>query len=98
MEKYPPELKPQISGEHMGIIKIKSPDAIVMASSPQSSVRIARNEITSTEVQDVSMMPQGLDKLLTKQEMADLMVFLLGQDQDPETDAKILRHTSSKNK
>ena len=45
---------------------------------------------------DGSMMPQGLDKLLTKQEMADLMVFLLGQDQDPETDEHILRQTSLK--
>jgi len=40
-------------------------------------------------------MPQGLDKLLTKKEMADLMAFLLGQDQDPETDQRILRHTVS---
>jgi hypothetical protein len=37
------------------------------------------------------MMPQGLDQLLTSQEMADLMAFILGQDQDPETDASILR-------
>jgi hypothetical protein len=40
---------------------------------------------------NVSVMPQGLDQLLTPQEMADLMAFLLGQDQDPETDQAILR-------
>jgi hypothetical protein len=42
-------------------------------------------------MQPVSMMPQGLDQLMTKQEMADLLAFLLGQDQDPETDQAILR-------
>jgi hypothetical protein len=54
----------------------------------------------SSEVDEVSMMPQGLDKLLTKAEMADLMVFLLGQDQDPDhdIDRKILRHTSQNEK
>ncbi len=82
-------------GTHTGLIKSKSPDAIVLVTSPQASVRINRSNIVSTNVHDVSMMPQGLDKLLTKQEMADLMVFLLGQDQDPETDARILRHSSS---
>jgi hypothetical protein len=54
-------------------------------------VRIRSGEIVSTEIQDVSMMPQGLDQLLTEQEMADLLAFLIGQDQDPETDSDLLR-------
>lgn len=83
------------SGEHVGIIKSKSPESILLSTSPQSSLRINRSDIVSTTVHDVSMMPQGLDKLLTRREMADLMVFLLGQDQDPDTDSRILRHTSS---
>jgi putative heme-binding domain-containing protein len=82
------------SGKYTGIIKLRTPEVIVLETSPQSSVRIARNDIITTEVLDVSMMPPGLDKLLTRQEMADLMTFLLGQDQDPETDQRILRHTS----
>jgi putative heme-binding domain-containing protein len=82
------------SGKYTGIIKLRTPEVIVLETSPQSSVRITRNDIISTEVPDVSMMPQGLDQLLTRQEMADLMTFLLGQDQDPETDQRILRHTS----
>ncbi len=76
---------------YTGIIQQQTPDAIVLGTSPQTSVRIPRKEILSTEILDVSMMPQGLDQLLTDQEMADLMAFLLGQDQDPETDADILR-------
>ena len=79
------------SAAHTGIMTERTPDAIILATSPQSSVRIPRDEILATEMLDVSMMPQGLDKLLTEQEMADLMTFLLGQDQDPETDQRILR-------
>lgn len=81
------------SGEHTGIIKSRTPDEVILATSLQSAVRIPKSDIRSTELSDVSMMPQGLDKLLTKKEMADLMTFLLGQDQDPETDQRILRHT-----
>lgn len=81
------------NGVHTGIIKSSTPDEIVLETSLQSSIRIAKSDVKSMEQSDVSMMPQGLDKLLTPQEMADLMAFLLGQDQDPETDQRILRHT-----
>ena len=81
------------SGEQTGIIKSKTPEEVILATSLQSSIRIPKADIKSTELSDVSMMPHGLDKLLTKKEMADLMAFLLGQDQDPETDQRILRHT-----
>ncbi|MDQ3535361.1 MAG: HEAT repeat domain-containing protein [Bacteroidota bacterium] len=77
--------------EYTGIIQEQSPDGILLGTSPQSSVRISRNEIVSMEILDISMMPQGLDNLLSRQEMADLMAFILGQDQDPETDQAILR-------
>jgi putative membrane-bound dehydrogenase-like protein len=79
------------SNEYTGIIQQQTPEAIILGTSAQTSVRIPRNEIRSMEITDVSMMPQGLDQLLTDQEMADLMAFILGQDQDPETDAAILR-------
>jgi putative membrane-bound dehydrogenase-like protein len=79
------------TGEHTGVIQKQLPDAIILGTAPQTSVRIPRNEIVSTEILNTSMMPQGLDQLLNAQEMADLMAFILGQDQDPETDASILR-------
>ncbi|MEJ1242299.1 PVC-type heme-binding CxxCH protein [Chryseolinea sp. T2] len=81
------------NGEHTGIVKSKTPDEVILATSLQSSIRIPKSDIKSTVLSDVSMMPQGLDKLLTKKELADLMAFLQGQDQDPETDQRILRHT-----
>lgn len=74
-----------------GIIQEQTGDMIRLGISPQESVQIQLKDIISTEIQDVSMMPLGLDKLLTENELADLMAFLIGQDQDPETDAELLR-------
>jgi putative heme-binding domain-containing protein len=79
------------TNDYTGIIKEKNPEAILLATSPQTSVRILRNEIVSMTISDVSMMPQGLDKLLNDQEMADLMAFIVGQEQDPDKDKHILR-------
>jgi putative heme-binding domain-containing protein len=79
------------TNEYTGIIKEKSPDAILLGTSPQTSIRISRSEIISMNIINVSMMPPGLDRILTEAEMADLMAFILGQDQDPEKDQKILR-------
>lgn len=87
-ETYKIKTKSQV---HVGIIREKSPEAIVLNTSPQTTVRIPRSEIVSMEIQDVSIMPQGLDKLLTGQEVADLMAFLMGQDQNPKTDKAFLR-------
>jgi putative heme-binding domain-containing protein len=77
--------------EYTGIIQEQNPSYILMATAPQNSVKLDRSEIKSMEIVDVSVMPQGLDQLLTNQEISDLMAFILGQDQDPETDEHILR-------
>lgn len=78
-------------GDYTGIIREQTPTAIVLGTGPETSVRILRAEIESMEIRDVPIMPQGLDKLLSGQEMADLMAFILGQDQDPKKDERILR-------
>ncbi|MCF2491602.1 PVC-type heme-binding CxxCH protein [Dyadobacter sp. CY347] len=77
--------------EYTGVIQEQSPEAIMLKTGPQTTIRIPRKDIASTKVMDVSMMPQGLDKLLTEQEMADVMAFLMGQDQDPSKDKVFLR-------
>lgn len=79
------------SGEHIGLIRQQTPEWIELHTAPESSVRLARDEIVSLEPSDVSMMPQGLDQLLNDREMSDLMAFLLGQDQDPDKDEVLLR-------
>lgn len=79
------------AAEHTGIIRKQTPEWIELHTAPQSAARITRSEIVSMEPSDVSMMPQGLDQLLSDQEMSDLMAFLLGQDQDPKKDEVLLR-------
>lgn len=76
---------------YRGIMHEQNSDFILLNTSPGGSVRIPIDEIVSTKILELSMMPEGLDRILTKQELADLMAFLLGQDQDPETDSKLLR-------
>lgn len=76
---------------YRGIIREQNSEFTLLNVSPQETVRIPANAIVSLQILNESMMPQGLDRLLTPQELADLMAFLLGQDQDPETDAKLLR-------
>ncbi|MDA0194871.1 MAG: c-type cytochrome [Bacteroidetes bacterium] len=65
---------------HIGILKEQTPDAVVLETGPQTSVRIARNEIVEISNSETSMMPQGLDQLLSEDEKADLIAFLLGRD------------------
>ncbi|CAG5008176.1 hypothetical protein DYBT9275_04210 [Dyadobacter sp. CECT 9275] len=79
------------SNEYAGVIQEQSPEAVLLKTGPNTTVRIPRKDIIETKVTDVSMMPQGLDKLLSVQEMADLMAFLMGQDQDPSKDKAYLR-------
>lgn len=67
-------------GQFLGTIQEETPEAIVLGTGPQTSVRLSRNEITGIERMEISMMPQGLDQLMTEQEFADLMAFLLGED------------------
>ncbi|WP_128548470.1 PVC-type heme-binding CxxCH protein [Larkinella soli] len=91
VREYEPYRVRTRQAEYVGIVQENSPSAIVLGTSPQTSVRVPRGEVTSMELQDTSLMPQGLDQLLTTQELSDLMAFLLGQDQDPATDQAILR-------
>lgn len=79
------------SGTQTGIVVERTPESIVLNMGPGASVRIQRDEITSMQLISQSMMPQGLDQILTTDEMADLMAFLQGQDQRPDQDEAILR-------
>jgi putative membrane-bound dehydrogenase-like protein len=62
---------------YTGIITEQLPDAIIVSTGPGSSVRVPRSEISSIELQNVSMMPPGLDKILDNQELANLMAYLV---------------------
>jgi putative membrane-bound dehydrogenase-like protein len=62
--------------EHGGVLRKEAADEIVIATGPTTEVRIARSDIVEMRPGAVSVMPGGLDEQLTKQELADLVVFL----------------------
>jgi putative membrane-bound dehydrogenase-like protein len=61
---------------HSGILKRETADAIYLATADRAEIRIARADIDSIEPGKVSIMPQGLDTQLSRQELADLIAFL----------------------
>ena len=62
---------------YTGIIREQYPDAIVIATGPGPTIRVQRNEIVSIEAGTVSLMPPGLEKQLTPQELSDLVAYLV---------------------
>jgi putative membrane-bound dehydrogenase-like protein len=59
-----------------GIIRRETAEAIVLATSATTEERIRRDAIDTMEPGKVSIMPEGLDRQLTPQEMADLISYL----------------------
>jgi putative heme-binding domain-containing protein len=60
-----------------GILRWQTADAIYLVSGDRSETRITRGEIESMEPAKVSIMPQGLDSLMSRQELSDLLAFLM---------------------
>jgi putative heme-binding domain-containing protein len=61
-----------------GIPKKDSPEELVLILAADKEVRIAKEDIEEVRPGKVSIMPDGLDKQLTEQELADLIAFLKG--------------------
>ncbi|MBI3879670.1 MAG: dehydrogenase, partial [Verrucomicrobia bacterium] len=59
-----------------GIIKKDAPDEVILAIGPLQEQRVARADITEMRPGTVSIMPAGLEDVLTRQELADLVTFL----------------------
>jgi putative heme-binding domain-containing protein len=77
VRSYEPVLVITTKGkQHNGLVRKDGPDEIVLVKSATEEVRIPRKEIESMEPSKVSIMPAGLDKVLSKQELADLVAFL----------------------
>lgn len=77
VRSYEPVIVTTKSGEDQsGVVRKDAPDEVVLATGPATEIRIARSEIQEMRPGTVSIMPQGLDQQLTKQELADLIAFL----------------------
>jgi len=70
--------------EQSGVLRKDAPDEVVLATGPESEVRIPRVEIAQMRPGTVSVMPQGLDEQLTRQELADLVAFLKNTKWGPQ--------------
>jgi putative heme-binding domain-containing protein len=61
---------------HNGLIQSETADQIVLVTGPNQEVRLARADVEDQQPSKTSIMPAGLDKQLSEQELADLLAFL----------------------
>ncbi len=61
---------------HNGIVRKDAPDEVVLVLNAKDIVRIGREDIDEMIPGTTSIMPTGLDKQLTAQELIDLVTFL----------------------
>ncbi|HCK15144.1 TPA: hypothetical protein DHW51_13560, partial [Candidatus Poribacteria bacterium] len=61
---------------HTGILKSASVEEIVLSSTDGAIVKIAVDEIDQRRASQVSVMPEGIEDLISKQEFLDLIAYL----------------------
>lgn len=61
---------------HTGLIRRETADALHLLTTDRAEVRIPRTQIEEMTPSSVSVMPQGLEKVLTEEQLRDLIVFL----------------------
>jgi putative membrane-bound dehydrogenase-like protein len=84
VRSYEPVLVTTRSGEeYSGVLRKDGADEVVLATGPNTEARVARADIAELRPGTVSVMPQGLDEQLSRQELADLLAFLKGTKWGP---------------
>lgn len=74
----PMTVKLKAGGEISGILRSETSDAVVVATAPGVEQRFTRSEVADLQPGAVSLMPQGFDQVLSRQELSDLVTFLKG--------------------
>jgi len=59
-----------------GLLAAETPTAITLRMAQAVEQKIPRSDIASMTTSRLSLMPQEMEKAMTKQEMADLLAFL----------------------
>ncbi len=72
----PVTLRTRGQGDLRGIIRSESNARIILATAPGSETAIARELVSAIVPDSTSMMPSGYDKILSPQELADLITYL----------------------
>jgi putative heme-binding domain-containing protein len=67
------------TGEQLGILKKDAADEVILATGPGTEARIPRGDVVDIQPAPVSLMPPGMDGILTPSEIADLVAFLRAQ-------------------
>ena len=70
--------------EFSGVLRKDVAEELVVATGPNAEQRIARADVAGMRPGALSVMPQGLDEQLSKQEMADLLAFLKNTKWGPQ--------------
>jgi putative heme-binding domain-containing protein len=77
VQNYEPVTVITVDGRvYNGLIQRETDQELVLATGPDKEQRIAKSEIEEIKQSKVSVMPAGLDKQLTPQQLADLVKFL----------------------
>jgi putative heme-binding domain-containing protein len=77
VRSYEPVLVTTRKGKaYNGLVRKDSAEEVVLVLGADQEVRLTRGEIEEMQPSKVSIMPAGLDKQLTRQELADLLAFL----------------------
>ena len=77
VRSFEPYLVLTTSGESVsGLLRANAADGVVLAKDAKTDVRIPRTEIEEIRAGRVSIMPDGIARQLTEQELADLLAFL----------------------
>ena len=77
VRSYEPMVVRMKSGtEWTGLVRSESGDAITLGIGPGVEQRLSRTEIAELQPGATSLMPQGFDQILSRQELSDLIVFL----------------------
>jgi putative heme-binding domain-containing protein len=61
-----------------GILGRDTADAVILVTADRTEVRVPRSAIEEIQPSQVSIMPQGLESQLSRQELSDLIAFLSG--------------------
>jgi putative heme-binding domain-containing protein len=65
------------SGEQIyGLVAAETANSVTLKLADASAKTVLRNQIATLQSQNTSLMPEGLEAAITKQEMADLIQFL----------------------
>jgi putative membrane-bound dehydrogenase-like protein len=77
VRSYEPMIVVTKSGDdYSGIVRKDAADEVILATGPETEVRLRRSDITEMRQGKVSLMPQGLETAFNRQELADLVAFL----------------------